>query len=93
MISKVYTCYDSKSELYLNPFLTRSKGEAIRSFQDIANDLTSQIGKHPADFTLFEIGEYDDTEGEYTMHQSKVNCGNALEFQKPTENVTPIKGA
>lgn len=82
MKSKVYTVYDSKVESYMNPFLMQTKGQAIRAFADSVNDEKTQFYKHPEDFTLFEIGEYDDASGVYSMHESKVSCGTALEFKQ-----------
>lgn len=78
----VFTCYDSKAEAYLQPFLMPSKGEAIRAFTATANDDKSNIGKYPADFTLFHIGEYDDQTGTLTNYEIKNNLGCAIEYKK-----------
>lgn len=90
MINKVFTVYDSKAEIYLNPFLMKNKAEALRAFIDIANDPTTQIGKHPEDFTLFEIGEFDYDRGEHCNHPAKISLGVALEFKIKT-NSDPIQ--
>jgi len=82
MISKVFSIYDSKAELYMKPFHMATKGQAIRGFADLANDESTDVGKHPQDFTLFEIGEYDDERGEYTMHTTKTSLGIAIEFKR-----------
>lgn len=86
MISKVFSIYDSKAEIYNKPFIMATKGQAIRGFADLANDENIDIGKHPQDFTLFEIGEYDDERGIYTMHEAKQNLGVAIEFKKGDRN-------
>jgi len=57
-----------------------SRGLALRSFAEIAKDDTSEIGKYPSDFTLFELGEYDVRTAVFTLHESKVSLGTALEF-------------
>lgn len=87
MKSKVYTVYDSKIEAYMSPFLMQTKGQAIRAFSDTVNDPDSKNGfhQHPEDFTLFEIGEYDDQTGVYTMHEAKISLGTATEFKKQQE--------
>lgn len=82
MKSKVFTIYDSKMEAYMNPFLMATKGQALRAFTDNVNDPQSQLNRHPEDFTLFEIGEYDDHTGEYIMAKVKTALGVALEFKK-----------
>lgn len=81
MIQKVFTVYDSKAEIYLKPFHMNSRGEAVRAFGDASLDEKTQIAKHPEDFTLFEIGEFDDSNGEYRMLNAKVSLGNALELK------------
>lgn len=81
MIFKIYSVYDSKVGSYLSPFFMRSKGEAIRALtNELASD-TSNIGKYPADFTLFEIGEYDDSSGAIKSI-APVSIGVAIEFAK-----------
>ena len=79
MLYKVYTVYDTKAEIYMNPFFQKARGEAIRSFTNLANDESTTVGKYPADFVLFEIGEYDDSSGELIsgVHTS---LGVALEY-------------
>jgi hypothetical protein len=80
MLLKAFTVYDSKSEAYLQPFFTGTKGQALRSFQDTANDPQSQICRHAADFILFQIGEFNDANAEFKpcMH---TNLGCAIEFK------------
>lgn len=80
MILKVYSVYDSKVEAYLKPFYMQSKGEACRAFQEIANDKSSAVGKYPADFTLFELGEWNDSNCVFTMYKAPFSIGLALEF-------------
>lgn len=82
MKSKVFTIYDSKAEAFMNPFLMSKKGQAIRAFENSINDPSTQFHQHPADYTLFEIGEFDDETGNYSMYDAKLNLGTALEFIK-----------
>jgi hypothetical protein len=78
----VFAIYDSKAEYYKNPFMMRSKGEAIRGFADVANDESTEIGKHPEDFILFKIAVFDTDKAEYinTPHES---LGVAIEYKNP----------
>lgn len=80
MKHNVYTIYDCKAEAYLQPFQMQKKGQAIRAFENTVNDPNTQFHKHPADYTLFEIGEYDDSTGNYAMWDAKINLGLATEF-------------
>lgn len=85
MTSKIFTTYDSKAEAYLQPFFMKTRGEAIRGWQTVCNDPKTQFNQYPADFTLFEIGEYDETTGQITPYQAKVSLGVALEFLKDAQ--------
>ena len=83
MTLKVYTVYDSKVGAYLNPFFMKSNGECLRAWHEVCNDPQSNISKYPSDFTLFEIGEWDDSTGEFSMYTAKQPLGTALEYNLP----------
>lgn len=80
MIHKIFSVYDSKSEAYGMPMFLRSVAEAIRSFTDAANSSDSMLAKHPADFTLFELGEYDQLSGVLTPLNTPRSLGVLLEL-------------
>lgn len=82
MISKIYAIYDSKLEAYMQPFFMQSKGQAVRAFTDTVNDDKTQFWKHPEDFTLFELGEYDDSTGKVSSYATNISLGVALEYKK-----------
>lgn len=81
MILKIFTVYDAKSEAYLTPFFALANGQAIRSFEDSANEVGHAFNKHASDFTLFVIGEYDDAHAKITPYSSIINLGLAAEFK------------
>lgn len=81
MVKKVFSVYDSKSETYSPPMLYTTKGEAIRAFSDQANNKESSLCLHSEDFTLFEVGEWDDQSGEFNS-KPKASCGLAIEFKR-----------
>lgn len=87
---KIFTVYDSKAEAFLQPFFIKSKGHAIRAFQELTNDKTHQFGKYPADYTLFEIGEYDEEKGTIETYQAKTNYGTGLELKSDTSNISQV---
>ena len=71
--------YDVKSDLYNTPFFMPAKGQAIRAFVDLANDERSMICKHPGDFKLVDLGEFDDVTGDF-FPSGGVSMGFASEF-------------
>ena len=82
----VFVVYDAKAEIYEKPFHMQTKGQALRGFTDVANDKETSIGQHPEDYTLFEIGEYDNLKGNYEMLPTKKSLGLAIEFlEQPGE--------
>lgn len=66
MKMKLCSIYDSKAGAWLNPMSFQSTGQAIRSFGDAVNDGKSEFWKHPEDYTLFVVGEFDQLTGELT---------------------------
>lgn len=81
-VLKMFAVYDSKAECYDKPFCMLTKGECIRGFSEAAQDPKSHLGKYPGDYTLFEIGEYEQNTGNITVHKVKLNLGTALEHKK-----------
>lgn len=80
MILKAFCVFDSKVEAYMAPFFMNSRGQALRAFADTAADSSTQIGKHPADFTLFELGEYDDSNASFDLLSTPKSLGIAVEL-------------
>ncbi len=62
---KVFSVYDIKAEAYMPPFMMHTLGQAERAFQDLVNDSESSIYKHPEDYRLFMISEFDDSTAKY----------------------------
>lgn len=74
----VFSVYDSKAEAYAMPFFQKTIGLAIRSFEQAAKDPESNLYKYPGDFTLFQIGEFDEIKGVLVPLESHTNLGNAV---------------
>ena len=63
MKQKMYSVFDHVAKTYNRPMFLSSNGVAIREFKDECNRPDSPINKHPEDYELFGIGEYDDETG------------------------------
>lgn len=59
---------DSAAGGFGRPVFSASTGVAARSFSDEVNRVAddNQMNKHPGDFELWKIGEYDDVSGVVT---------------------------
>ena len=92
MKTKAFAVYDSKVKNYTKPLYQRNAAEAIRGFEEECNNPESKINKFPSDFTLFEIGEYDDETAVLTSEPAPISLGNALQYikQQNIQNVTNI---
>lgn len=76
---QVYSVYDVKTEVFSQPIFLLNKAVALRSWHQAAHDKEQQIGQSPADFTLFQVAEWDDTKGEFRNLEAKISLGTALE--------------
>lgn len=84
MFVKIFTVYDSKTEAYLQPFYEPSIGGALRNFEEAANDPESPIHKYSADFTLFLIGEFDNSNANFEIRDTPKSLALASELKRPT---------
>jgi len=93
MIQFIYSIHDSKAEAYLPPFYLHNKNMAIRSFRDCVTDEGHTFNRHPEDYSLWEIGEFDDATGEiiyYTPHHA---LGTGMDYiNNETAEIIPITG-
>lgn len=88
MIFKVFAIFDSKVEAYLQPFLLKSKGEAIRAITALCDDPQHNFSKYASDFTLFDLGTWDDATAKFDLLITPYSLGVLQEFKK----VQPISG-
>lgn len=59
-----FSVFDQKAEAFIAPFFMPTKQMAVRVFADCCNDPNHQFGKHPADYTLFQLGHFDTNSGQ-----------------------------
>lgn len=79
---KIFTVYDSKAEAYMQPFFCQSTGVAVRMFEQAANDPNHSFCKWPGDYTLFELGEWDEHSAMFTPAVTPTNLGMAITMQR-----------
>lgn len=87
---QIFSVYDKKAVAYNAPFYFHQKGQAIRAFEDAVNDPQSPFFKHPEDFALFLIGEWDDTTGLIKSLPNPVPVEEAL-VVRTKNTVVPTK--
>lgn len=77
---KLFSVHDNKAKYYLTPFFMKTTAEAIRGFSEVCQDDKSQFNKYPNDFTLVEMGTYDETTGKTNLYDTIAIIANASEF-------------
>lgn len=56
---KMFTIYDSKAAAFLQPFFAATTAVAVRSFSAAARQEGHDFHNYAEDYTLFELGEFD----------------------------------
>ena len=80
---KAFCIFDAAAAAAMRPFFAHNAGAAIREFTDIVNNPEHPIGRHPEDYTLFAIGEFDERNGVLTG-STPASLGNGLShLRKP----------
>ena len=70
MFLQVFSIYDQASGLYSQPSVLGSRGVALRSFTDQINEPSNTMSKHPEDYSLYYLCDFNDETGEFS------NVGN-----------------
>lgn len=78
MLTKVFAVFDSKASAYLSPFFAKTAGLALRSFEQAANAEEHNFHKYAGDYTLFELGTFNEDTAEIVMLKNHINLGLAL---------------
>lgn len=81
MILLAFAIRDNKAEAFNTPFFAPTRGLAVRSFQEAVNDPASPFAKYPDDFTLFQVGSFDDNTGRLSAEDIPAVVISAIELQ------------
>ena len=79
MILKTFSVYDSAAGAYLQPFFAPTVSVAMRSFSDAVNDPNHQFNKHAADYSLYLLGDFDDSDASFSPVGEPVRVASAKE--------------
>lgn len=63
---KICAVRDRAIDEFGQPIFVRAIGQAIRSFTDEINREGSEMGQHPEDYDLYEIGDWNGASGAIT---------------------------
>lgn len=70
----VVSVKDRAADVFNRPFFVPHRNVAIRDFTDEVNRsaVDNQLNKHPDDFDLYLLGEFNDNTGEFSISQPQV---------------------
>lgn len=79
---KVIAVFDKAIDAFNRPMFVPAVGLAVRSFQDeIAREAPDNpMFAHPQDFSLFLLGEYDESSGRFTCLDVPERVAEASSF-------------
>lgn len=82
MMLRAYSIFDTKALVYHQPFFAPTNGAAVRMLSDTANDMTTSIGRHPADYVLHCVGHYNDQDGVMTPYSPLEHVVDAVALMR-----------
>ncbi|WNK13764.1 MAG: nonstructural protein [Microvirus sp.] len=78
---QIVALWDNAVEAFGTPFFVPHIGSAVRSFTDEVRNPDSQINKHPDDYELHHIGEFDPSTGDLRSFDDTHRLARAKDFQ------------
>ena len=85
MKHKIFSVFDTAAGAFITPFQMPTLAMAKRTFQQCALDENHQFCKNPEDYTLFELGEFEDKTAKYELCKTPISHGLAIEYQYTPE--------
>lgn len=93
MILGVYTIFDTACSVADRPMVARSDGELLRVFSDLCVSAEHRFGQHPEHYSLFKIGEFDDTKMFIVPLETGPEClATGIEMVKLQQKVAKENG-
>lgn len=83
MIRKVISVFDVQAQTFAQPMFVAAMGVGVRMVADEVNRAADDnlLYRHPQDFRLFELGEWDDQSGVCKFHAQPVLVQDLSTFQ------------
>lgn len=80
-----FSVFDTKAQAYGVPFFMPTVGSAIRAFTDLVNDNRSAVNRHPSDYLLFHIGDFDDSTSVLVSFTQPIALGMGSDYVELTK--------
>ena len=85
MLHFVISVKDRAADVFNRPFIVPHRNVAIRDFTDEVNRKAddNQLSKHPDDFDLYLLGQFDDNTGQFVQSEGPVVLVRAKDVMIP----------
>ena len=74
--------YDKATEAYMRPFQCLTIAQGLRMFEDLFNDPSHDVSRHPEHFSLWKLANFDDQNGEFSPDLICIARGHELAAHK-----------
>lgn len=78
----IFSVYDMKSKVFSIPFFSVNQATALRDFERACRDVNSDLNAFPNDFSLYELGSFDDNTGLISTHTQPDYLALAAQFKE-----------
>lgn len=87
----VYAVFDKALQAFSRPFFVPTRGVALRGFIDECGNPNSELAKHPSDYELHQVAEFDEITGYFNSVSPTELVVRASEFAPHHPVVVPDK--
>lgn len=74
----IFAIHDSATKAFAAPFFMQHADAALRAFSLAVNDKGHSINQSPGDYTLHQLGWFDDSSGNLIPESRQIASGLAL---------------
>lgn len=80
-ILKIVAIKDCAVQAFMRPSFIPATGGAVREFGDAVNDPKHEIYKHPGDYEMYYLGDFDEETGQFTCPKSPEILARAVDLK------------
>ncbi len=78
---KVYTIYDNKAGIYNTPIVEVNEETVLANIEETSEKF-NEFGVNAIDYDLFELGEYDTSDGCFELNEGPKHIANVQNLIK-----------
>jgi len=87
---RCYSIFDRKALSYHMPYYAPTDNAAVRTLSDAVADTNNSLGRHPNDYVLYYVGDFDDQTGVYTPVAPLVHVIDAIHLARALQSELPF---